>query len=133
MNHPVSDMLGSAMGKIREMVDANTVVGDAIHTPEGVTIIPISKISVAFAGGGSDFASKKSRAEQDYPYGGGSGCGVKIHPVAFLVIRGESVRLLPVSEPATTTVDRVVDMLPELVDKVSAFLEERKEKKDSEI
>lgn len=133
MNHPVSDMLDNAMGKIRELVDANTVVGEAIHTPEGVTIIPISKISIAFAGGGSDFAAQKTRAEQGYPYGGGSGCGVKVHPVAFLVIRGENVRLLPIGEPAATAADRVIDMLPELVDKVSAFLEERKEKKTSEI
>ncbi len=133
MNHPVSDMLDNAMGKIRELVDANTVVGEAIHTPEGVTIIPISKISIAFAGGGSDFAAQKTRAEQGYPYGGGSGCGVKVHPVAFLVIRGENVRLLPIGEPAATAADRVIDMLPELVDKVSAFLEERKGKKTSEI
>ena len=72
MNHPVSDMLANSLAKIREMVDANTVVGDPIITPQGVTLIPVSKISCGYAGGGTDFVAKHSGAEN--PFGGGSGC-----------------------------------------------------------
>ena len=108
MNHPLSEMLGDTMSKIREMIDVNTVVGAPITTPDGVTIIPVTKVSIGYGGGGSDFATKNYPAGRDNAFGGGAGAGVTITPVAFLVIRGENVRMLPIAEPASTSVDRLI-------------------------
>ena len=125
MNHPLPDMMGNSFGKIKEMVDVNTIIGDPIQTPEGVTIIPVSKVKVGFAGGGSDFAPKGYPANKDNAFGGGSGAGVTITPVAFLVIKGEAVRLLPVSEPASNSVERLIEMLPDLIDQISALAKKK--------
>ena len=132
MNHPLPDMMGNSFGKIKEMVDVNTIIGDPIQTPEGVTIIPVSKVKVGFAGGGSDFAPKGYPANKDNAFGGGSGAGVTITPVAFLVIRGENVRMLPIAEPASTSVDRLIELLPDLLDKEDDFLASRKAAKQQE-
>ena len=129
--HPIQGMMGTAMQKIREMVDVNTIVGQPITTPEGMTLIPISKLSFGFASGGSDFVSKNHKPGEDNTFGGGSGAGVNISPVAFLIVKGDSVRLLPVDPPVSTTVDRVIEMVPEVVDKVTDFLEKQKEDKET--
>ena len=126
-NHPISDLMSTTMQKIREMVDVNTIVGQPITTPEGMTLIPISKLSFGFASGGSDFVSKNHKPGENNTFGGGSGAGVNISPVAFLIVKGDSVRLLPVDPPVATTVDRVIEMVPEVVDKVTDFLEKKKE------
>ena len=94
MKHPLPDMMGSSIEKIKSMADANTVIGEAIHTPDGVTLIPVSKVKYGFAGGGTDFATKGYPANKDNAFGGGTGASVSITPVAFLVVKGESVRLL---------------------------------------
>lgn len=125
--HPISELMSTTMQKIREMVDVNTIVGQPISTPDGVTLIPVSKLSFGFASGGSDFTTKNQKPDAANAFGGGSGAGVNISPVAFLIIRGESVRLLNVDPPAASTVDRVVEMVPEVVDKVTGFLEKNKE------
>lgn len=130
MNQHVSELLADSMSKIRDMVDANTVIGNPITTPQGVTLIPVSKISCGYAGGGSDFNSKNPT--RDNPFAGGSGCSVKVTPVAFLVVKGDNVRMLPVSETPSTSVDRLIDMVPELLDKLSALLKKDKNE-DSEI
>ena len=130
-NHPISDLMSTTMQKIREMVDVNTIVGQPITTPEGITLIPISKLSFGFASGGSDFISKNHKPGEDNTFGGGSGAGVNISPVGFLIVKGDSVRLLPVDPPAATTVDRVIEMVPEVVDKVTDFLEKKKEDKET--
>lgn len=130
-NHPISDLMSTTMQKIREMVDVNTIVGQPITTPEGITLIPISKLSFGFASGGSDFVSKNHKPGEDNTFGGGSGAGVNISPVGFLIVKGDSVRLLPVDPPAATTVDRVIEMVPEVVDKVTDFLEKKKEDKET--
>jgi len=121
-------MLENTIAKIREMVDANSVVGEPIVTQDGVTIIPISKISVGLGGGGSDFVSKNVN-RQENPFGGGVGAGVKVTPVAFLIIKEGSVRMLPVAAPASTTADRIVEMVPDTLDKIAAFIDSRMEKK----
>lgn len=126
MNHPLSEMLGDTMSKIREMIDVNTVVGAPITTPDGVTIIPVTKVSIGYGGGGSDFATKNYPAGRDNAFGGGAGAGVTITPVAFLVIRGENVRMLPIAEPASTSVDRLIELLPDILDKADDFLASRK-------
>ena len=129
MNHPLSEMMSSSMSKIREMVDVNTVIGDPIVTGDGVTIIPVTKVSIGYGGGGSDFATKNYPANRDNAFGGGAGAGVTITPVAFLIVRGENVRMLPVAEPASTSVDRLIEQLPDLIDKAQSFFESRKAEK----
>lgn len=129
MNHPLPDMMGLSMAKIKEMVDVNTIIGDPIQTPEGVTIIPVSKVKIGFAGGGSDFAPKGYPANKNNAFGGGSGAGVTITPVAFLVVKGESVRMMPVAEPASNSLERLVEMLPELIDQVSALTKKKEQEK----
>lgn len=121
-------MLENTIAKIREMVDSNSVVGEPIVTQDGVTIIPISKISVGLGGGGSDFVSKNVN-RQENPFGGGVGAGVKVTPVAFLIIKEGNVRMLPVAAPASTTADRLVEMVPDTLDKIAAFIDNRMEKK----
>ena len=103
-----ADLMRSAMDKIREMVDTNTIVGQPINTPDGVTLIPISKVSFGFGGGGA--------------------AGVNIDPVAFLVIKDGVTRVLPVAAPPMTALDRVIEMAPDLIDKVENFLDKKKEK-----
>ncbi|MCI8618764.1 MAG: sporulation protein YtfJ [Oscillospiraceae bacterium] len=125
MSHPLPNMVENTLAKIKEMIDANTVVGSPITTTEGVTILPISKISIGFAGGGSDFVSKNAN-KFDNPFGGGTGAGVNITPVAFLVIREDSVRMLPIAAPVSNTADRVVEMIPDVLDKISAFIDSKK-------
>ena len=130
MNHPLSEMMSASMSKIREMVDVNTVIGDPIVTEGGVTIIPVTKVSIGYGGGGSDFATKNYPANRDNAFGGGAGAGVTITPVAFLVVRGENVRMLPVAEPASTSVDRLIEQLPDLIDKLQSCVESRKAEKE---
>ena len=127
MSQNLPSMLDSTIAKIREMVDANSVVGEPIVTTDGVTIVPISKISIGLGGGGSDFVSKNQNSHEN-PFGGGVGAGVKVTPMAFLVIKEGSVRMLPVAAPANTTVDRLVEMVPDTLDKIAAFVDSRTSK-----
>jgi sporulation protein YtfJ len=106
------------MRKLREIVDVNTIVGQQITTQDGITIIPVSKVTLGFGTGGTDFSGKNPQPGKDNPFGGGSAAGVNIIPVAFLVIRDGNVKLLSISPPASTTVDRLIELVPELVDKI---------------
>ncbi len=128
MSQNLPNMLENTIAKICEMVDVNSVIGTPITTPDGVTIIPVSKVSVGFGGGGSDFVSKHPN-KQDNPFGGGAGAGVNVTPIAFLIVKDGNVRMLPVAAPASTTADRVVDLVPDFLDKVSNFIDSRTEKK----
>ena len=125
-NHPISDLMATTMQKIREMVDVNTIVGTPIQTGDGVTLIPVSRLSFGFASGGSDFATKDQKPDAENSFGGGSGAGVNISPVAFLIVRGDNVKLLPVAPPAGSAVDRVVELVPEMFDKFTDNLERNK-------
>lgn len=125
-NHPISDLMATTMQKIREMVDVNTIVGTPIQTGDGVTLIPVSRLSFGFASGGSDFATKAQKPDAENSFGGGSGAGVNISPVAFLIVRGDNVKLLPVAPPAGSAVDRVVELVPEMFDKVTDYLEKNR-------
>ena len=125
MSQKLPNMLETTIQKIREMLDVNTVVGTPITTPDGVTIIPVSKVSVGFGGGGSDFASKASENH----FGGGVGGGVKVSPVCFLVVKDGNVRMLSVPAPANSTTERIVEMLPDTLDKITAYLEAKKDAK----
>ena len=128
MSQNLPNMLENTIAKIREMVDVNSVIGQPITTPDGVTIIPVSKVSVGFGGGGSDFVNKNGGE----PFGGGVGGGVKVVPIAFLIVTDGNVRMMPVAAPASSTADRVVDMVPDVLDKVSAFLDSRTPKAKAE-
>ena len=119
--NPLSSMMQEGMEKVRAMVDTNTIVGEPISTPDGVTLIPISKVSMGFGGGGSTFGNKNDGNSSNL--GGGLGTGVKIEPVAFLIIKDGCVRVLPVALPAATTADRIVEMVPDTLDKISAFID----------
>ena len=127
MSQNLPNMLNNTIAKIREMLDSNSVVGEPIVAGEGVTIIPISKISIGLGGGGSDFVSKHPNNKEN-PFGGGVGAGVKVTPVAFLIIKDGNVRMLPVATPANTTADRLVEMVPDTLDKIAAFIDTRTSK-----
>lgn len=111
------------------MVDANTIVGEPITTPDGVTLIPVSKLSFGFAGGGSDIGKKQESSDA---FGGGIGAGVNIVPVAFIIVKADSVRLLHVSPPAASTLDRLIETVPEVFDKVTDFIKKDKDKDQQE-
>ena len=128
MSKNLPNMLENTIAKIREMVDVNSVIGTPITTPDGITIIPVSKVSVGVGGGGSDFVSKHPN-KQENPFGGGAGGGVKVTPVAFLVVKEGSVRVLPIPAPANTTADRIVEQVPDVLDKLADFIDTRMEKK----
>ena len=128
MSKNIPNMMENTIAKIREMVDVNSVVGEPIVTADGTTIIPVSKVTVGVAGGGSDFVSKNVN-RQENPFGGGAGGAVKVTPVAFLVIREGSVRMLPVSAPANTTADRLVEQVPDFLDRIADFVDTRFPKK----
>ena len=119
-NHPINEVLQTTMNKIREMVDANTVVGQPITTQDGVTLIPVSKLSFGFATGGSDFGKA-----QPWCFGGGAGAGVNVMPIAFLIVKDGSVRFLPVAPPPGDTVSRVVDLVPEMFEKVTGYIDKK--------
>lgn len=129
MSQNLPNMLDKTISRIREMVDANTVVGNPIVTGDGITIIPVSTISVGVGGGGSDFVSKNVNKHEN-PFGGGAGGGVKVTPVAFVVISNGSVRVLPVAAPANTTADRIVEQVPDVLDKLAAFIDSRTKKNE---
>ena len=122
----LSELMRSTMEKIHEMVDTNNIVGQPIVTPDGVTLIPISKVSFGFGGGGGEYGKSTQG------FGGGSGGGVKIDPVAFLVIKDGITRVMPVAVPPASTVDRVIDMVPEVMDKVEKYFDKKKAKEPVE-
>lgn len=128
MSKNLPNMLQDTISKIREMVDVNSVIGDPITTPDGVTIVPVSKVSVGFGGGGSDFTTKNA-GSGEMPFGGGVGGGVKVTPICFLIVKEGNVRMVPVPEPASSTADRIVEMVPDTLEKLTAFLDAKKETK----
>ena len=128
---PIVELMDTTLSRIKGMVDVNTIVGQPVLTPDGTTIIPVSKVSFAFASGGMD-SVPKAAPETGKNFGGGSGAGVNINPVAFLVVSSSGVRLLPVAPPAGSTVDRIVENVPIVVDKISAMIKKRKKGEDED-
>jgi len=114
-NHPIESLMRTTMESIRDMVDVNTIVGDAVESKDGSLIIPISKVSFGFASGGSEFNTRGCEDNiSKYPFGGGAGAGVSVKPVAFLVLKNENVRILSVDHD--NTYDRLVDSVPQIID-----------------
>ena len=122
--HPLSELLRDTMDQVHAMVDTNAIVGEPITTPDGVTLIPISKVSFGFGGGGGEYGKTAPKEN----FGGGTGGGVKIDPVAFLVLKEGTARVLPVAIPASTAADRIVEMVPDLLDKMEKYFDRKQEK-----
>ena len=135
-NHPLQGLMYSSMQSIKEMIDVNTIVGDAVETNDGTIIIPISKVGVGFAVGGTDYkpfrATKNEMVGNDKSnFGGGTGAGVSINPVAFMVVGNGQIRLIPVS-PEANTYDKLLDFIPEAIDRVTASVKKLRNKDDAE-
>ncbi len=138
--HPIEGLMLTAMNSIEDMIDVNTIIGEPIETSNGIVIIPISKVSFGFAAGGSEFKGETvdeyKRKDKDesiqyrLPFGGGSGAGVSINPVSFLIVQNDKVKLLPVSH--SSCIDKILDYIPELFDKVECMTENKKEKKEEQ-
>ncbi|NMM61345.1 sporulation protein YtfJ [Clostridium sp. P21] len=123
-NHPIENLMKSTMENIKDMIDVNTIVGDAVEAKDGTLIIPISKVSFGFASGGSEFDNKNSGGSgSSYPFGGGSGAGVTVKPVAFLVTKQDSVRLLSLNQQ--NTYDKIIDSVPQVMDFIKNLVKEK--------
>jgi len=126
-NHPIENLMRSTMENIKDMIDVNTIVGDPIKSQDGTTIIPISKVCFGFASGGSEFNNiKDSDLSTKYPFGGGSGAGVTVKPVAFLVVKNDSIRLLSVDQQ--NTYDKIVDAVPQVIDIIKGMFKDKTDK-----
>lgn len=140
IEHPIEGLMLTAMNSIRDMVDVNTIIGEPIETSNNIIIIPISKVGFGFASGGSEFSTetineynKKEKDEQisyKLPFGGGSGAGVNITPVAFLVIQANNVKLLPINH--SSALDRLLDYVPDLIEKTNNILNKQMNNKKEE-
>ena len=122
--HPINSLMDTSIKKMKELVNANTIIGDPITTPDGTTIIPVSKVTYGFASGGSDLPTKKDNREC---FGGGSGAGVTIQPIGFLTISKGNIKMVPINYYEGAA-DRIVGMIPEAFEKVSDFF--KKDKSD---
>ena len=128
--HPIESLMTTAMNSIQDMIDVNTIIGEPIETANNIVIIPISKVSFGFAAGGSEFkgetideykkVEKEEQIQYRLPFGGGSGAGVTINPIAFLVIQSDNVKLMPVNH--SSNVDKLLDYVPDLIEKVNGML-----------
>ena len=121
--HPINNLMDTTLEKIKNMVDVNTIIGAPITTPDGVTLIPVSKVSYGFASGGSDLPTKTEKEL----FGGGSGAGISITPIAFLVISGSDVKMVHINVDSNTA-DKVVNLVPDMVDKIAALFHKDKKK-----
>ena len=129
-DHPIEGLMITAMNSIQDMIDVNTIIGEPIETSNNIVIIPISKVSFGFAAGGSEFKgetideyTKKDKEEAiqyRLPFGGGSGAGVTINPIAFLVIQSDNVKLMPVNH--TSSLDKLLDYMPDLIEKANNIM-----------
>lgn len=120
MESKLGDMMQSTFGNIKKLVEVNNIVGEPISTPDGLTLVPFSKVSFGFGGAGGDMPeSKKER------FGGGSAAGVKIEPIGFLAVKDGSVRMINVMPPAQSSVDRILELVPEVLDKVEQLTDKK--------
>lgn len=128
-HHPIESLMKTAMENIKEMVDVNKIVGDTVETPDGSVIIPISRVTFGFAAGGTEFDQQEEKNKNsnghssELPFGGGSGGGVSVQPVAFLVVGQGQVRLLPVDRNAV--LDRLIDLAPQVISQVQGMVGQR--------
>ncbi|MGC7847160.1 GerW family sporulation protein [Desulforudis sp. 1088] len=135
--HPIQGLMQTAMESIKEMVDVNTVIGDPVETPDGTIIIPISRVALGFAAGGSEFDMTKQSEQKDqkeqaqFPFGGGSGAGVSVSPVGFLVVGQGQVRLLPID--SNVIADRLIDLAPHVLERLDKYFKKREDQPEEYI
>ncbi len=124
MEHPIGELMQTAMSSIKDMVDVNTVIGEPVRSDGGATIIPISRVSFGYVTAGGDLSAQEKPRKQidpvDFPFAGGSGAGVSVQPVGFLVVNGDNVRMLPAT--CQTVADRMVELIPTVIDDVKNML-----------
>ena len=138
--HPIDGLMETAMTSIKDMVDVNTIIGDPIETKNGMVIIPISKVSFGFAAGGSEFKGetideyKKKDKEEEVqyrlPFGGGSGAGISINPVAFVLVLKDSIKVIPIEH--NSAIDKLIDYVPDLMQKANKMMDKAEEKSNNE-
>lgn len=128
--HPIKGLMETAMKSIKDMVDVNTIIGEAVEAKDGTIIVPISKVSFGFGAGGSDFG-QKGISSGDSNFGGGSGGGATIEPVAFMVVGKEQIKLMPVEKNASP-VEEIIDSVPTILDKIVNLFKKKKSESDSE-
>jgi len=127
--HPIEGLMKTAMESIKDMVDVNTIVGDAVETPDGSVIIPISKVGFGFASGGGEYNQNGKKlndtnpSNTDLPFAGGAGAGVSVQPVAFMVVGNGQIRLLPVN--INSSIDKIIDLVPDLINKLNETVKKR--------
>ncbi len=126
-DRPINNLMDTTLDKLKQMVDVNTVIGTPITTLDGTTIIPVSKVVYGFASGGSEFNSKKPDSEN--LFGGGSGAGVTITPIAFIAVSNGEAKLLNISAYSDAQ-DRAVGSIPEIIDKITALFKKDKKEQD---
>ena len=137
--HPIEGLMETVMNSLREMIDVNTIIGEPIEAINNTLIIPISKVGFGFAAGGSEFScetidgyTKKEKDEEiqyRLPFGGGSGAGVSINPVAFLIVQNENVKLLPIEH--NNSIDKLLDYVPDLMEKAKNIINKNKQDVDT--
>ena len=138
--HPIEGLMGTAMNSIKDMIDVNTIIGDPIETTNGMVIIPISKVCVGFAAGGSEFKGetvdeyKKKDKEEEVqyrlPFGGGRGAGISINPVAFVIVLKDSIKVLPIEH--NSAIEKLMDYVPDLMEKADLIMDKTMENKAKE-
>lgn len=137
--HPIESIMETTMENLKEMIDVNTIVGDAVETSNGTVIIPISRVSFGFVAGGGEYkeepklrrndrtaAENMGQEQYPFPFAGGTGAGVSVNPIAFLVVGKDKVKLLPVN--FNTTVDRMVELVPQIVEEIKGVIGKNKDK-----
>jgi len=131
-SHPIESLMKTVMESLKEMIDVNTIVGDPVESMDGNVIIPVSKVSFGFAAGGSEFAivkngqDKEKKEEKPLPFGGGTGAGISLQPIAFLIVGGGQIKLLPVYQNAMW--ERIVDISPQILEQIKAIFKKSEEK-----
>lgn len=127
LDHPIEGLMKTTMDNLKEMIDVNTIVGDAVETKDGTVIVPISRVGIGFASGGSEFPTNivpKAEDEKKLPFGGGSGAGISVQPVAFLVVGQGQVKLLPVNQE--NSIERILEGMPEIINEAVQVFKKNK-------
>lgn len=139
--HPIEGLMETAMNSIKDMIDVNTIIGDPIETSNGMVIIPISKVCFGFAAGGSEFKGetideykkrdKEEEVQYRLPFGGGSGAGISINPVAFVIVSKESIKVLPIEH--SSVIDKLMDYVPDLMEKANIIVDRTMENQSKTV
>lgn len=127
-DHPIQGLMTTAMESLKEMIDVNTIIGDPVETPDGSVILTVSKVGFGFAAGGSEFKLQQTESQNSYPFGGGSGGGVSITPIAFLIVNSQGVKMLHLDE-STHLYEKILELAPQAVEKVQQMFSQKDQSK----